>query len=82
MCVSVRSSPAQQLCFLFLQSWFPVGLPPLASLQLETHFGGSIWCGKPRLLKGLLSLSLSLSHCRFGHMSVAHAMMHCEVRMK
>jgi hypothetical protein len=29
-----------------------------------------------------LSLSLSLSHCRFGHMAVAHAMMHCEVRMK
>ncbi|KAH8931520.1 hypothetical protein BDL97_19G026000 [Sphagnum fallax] len=39
MCVSVRSSPAQQLCFLVLQSWFPVGLPPPASLQLETHFG-------------------------------------------
>ncbi|CAK9214274.1 unnamed protein product [Sphagnum troendelagicum] len=47
----VRSSPAQQLCFLFLQSWFPVGLPPPASLQLETHFGGSIWCGKSKLLK-------------------------------
>jgi hypothetical protein len=24
----------------------------------------------------------SLSQCRFGHMAVAHAMMHCEVLMK
>jgi hypothetical protein len=81
MCVSVRSSPAQQLCFLFLQSWFPVGLPPPASLQLETHFGwiDLVWKAK---IAERCALSLSLSLCRFGHMAVAHAMMHCEVHMK